>query len=537
MKFRKTAFFVIVIILTCSLLSTPALAASSKNETVYAMLKFDGSVDNIYVVNQLLEEYTDYGQYTDIKNLSTQSVPVISGDKISFPDSEVDGGLYYQGTMKGELPFVFGFKYYLDGKEVKASQLAGAAGRLKMDISCNVNDKCDERVREGYMAQITLALNQKLISNIVSEGAAKVVAGNTLNINYTILPGKSGQFTLEADIHDFEMNGINITLLKGTLTGFKGMINETENGFDDMLTGANDMVDGTTELKDGISSLKDAIGDISGGMSKTVSGGEDYLDGMVKYKKGLKNYIEGIKGTETGSAGIREGLDALSENSVGVAGGISDISSGLNSLSSSSGDLKLLAQSLESSSDPSVQALAQGTLQVLNNLDTLSGGLDTANQGLDSFASGVQQTAGGYHDFDDGIKGLSANGGQLLSGYEKLESGFGSYLAGIKKLSKGANKLYSSVKELPGNIQELIDGQIKFRNGIKDAKSGITDETQSFADEGLLAVSFASPDRNSPASVQYILKTPDIKPPEPAQQQQGEEKNEDFFTRFINLFK
>lgn len=537
MKVKKTVFLIIAVMFACSVFSAPALAASTKNETVYAMLNSDGSAEKIYVVNQLLGQYTDYGQYTDIKNLSTQSAPEISGDKVSFPDDEIDGGLYYQGTMHGELPFVFGFRYYIDGKEVKAEQLAGAAGRLKIEISGNVNDKCGENVREGYMAQIMLALDLKLAGNIVCEGATTVAAGNTLNINYMILPGKSGKYTLEADIHDFEISGINITLLKGTLAGFEDTINEAENGFDDMLTGANDMVDGTSELKDGVSTLANAIGNLSSGMSKASSGGDDYLKGMNNYRTGLAGYIGGINGVENGSAEIREGLDALAENSEDVANGISSISNGFDTLSSSSADLKSLAQSLSSSSDPSVQALALGTLQTLSSLDALSGGLNTASNGLDSFASGVQGAAAGYHTFDAGIKELSANGQQLLDGYDGLKDGFSSYLAGIKSISKGVKKMYTSVKKLPGNIQELIDGQIEFRDGIADAKSDITGETKSFVASDSPAVSFASPEKNHPLSVQYILKTPEIKIPKQEEQQQSEEKQEDFFTRLANLFK
>jgi putative membrane protein len=536
MKVKKTIFMIIAVILSFGVFSAPALASSSKSETVYAALKYDGSVENIYVVNQLVGEYTDYGEYTDIKNLSTLSAPEISGDKITFPDSEVEGGLYYQGTMQGEIPYIFEFRYYLNNTEVQAQQLAGASGRLRMDISGEINDKCDERVREGYMAQITMAFDLQRTGNIVSEEASTVAAGNTLNVSYMILPGKSEEYTLEADIHDFEMSGINITLLKGTLAGFKDTINETEDGFDDMLTGANDMVDGTTELKDGASSLADAIGRLKSGISDISSGGDDYISGMENYQTGLEDYIDGTKDIASGSAEVRAGLDDLSANSAGVAEGISDISDGFDALSSSTTDLRSLALSLSSSSDPSVQALAQGTLQTLDNMDALSGSLGSASGGLDNFASGVQQTAAGYHEFDDGVKALSANGRKVMEGYKALKDGFGSYLSGIKSASKGIGKLYNSVKKLPGSIQELIDGQIEFRDGIEDAKRDISSETQSFAADDSPAVSFASPDKNHPQSVQYILKTPDIKKPKQTGQQ-SEEKDEDFLTRLANLFR
>ena len=116
----------------------------------------DGSVDRIYVVNQLFSEYTDYGTYADINNLSTTSVPTVEGDKITFPDEYVEGGLYYQGTMTGELPLTFDIDYKLDGKPTSAESLASAAGRLQLSITASPNEKCDPAVREGLMAQITV---------------------------------------------------------------------------------------------------------------------------------------------------------------------------------------------------------------------------------------------------------------------------------------------------------------------------------------------------------------------------------------------
>ncbi len=533
---KRIVVTILAALLAMPVISSTALAAGTKNETIYAMLGFDGSVDNIYVVNQLLGEYTDYGEYTYIKNLSTLSVPNVEGDKITFPDSDVEGGLYYQGTMQGELPFVFDIRYYLDGEQTGAQELAGASGHLKIEINGSVNGKCSERVREGYMAQISLALDQDLAGGIVSEGATAVSAGNALNLTYVILPGESGSFTLEADVHDFEMSGITITLLKGTISGVEDTINKTEDGFDDMLEGADDMIDGTTELKDGMKSLSGGVSSLSSGMNKLASSGDDMLLGMREYGSGLKNYTDGAIGLASGSADVMRGLDELSANSPGIASGIMNISSGLSSLSASSGDLKALAQSLSSSPDPSVQALAQGMLQTLGTVGQFSSGLDEASKGLGGYAAGVQQAAAGYREFDEHLQALAGSGAQITAGYDGIAGGFESYLSGIKTSAGGATKLNKSIKRLPANIQKLIDGQMEFKDGIVTAKDEITAKTQGFKADDSPAVSFASPDKNHPQSVQYILKTPDIKIPASEETNEAEENNGDFLSRLADLF-
>ncbi len=537
MKLKRTA--AVILALMISFLSFPAhtMAADSKTETVYAALSSDGSVDKIYVVNQLIGQYTDYGNYTEIKNLSTTSEPGINGDIITFPDEYVEGGLYYQGTTQGELPFVFAISYHLDGKPVMGDDLAGASGRLEIRIKGAVNEKCAENVRKGYMAQISLLLDQSKAKGITCEGATMVAAGRTMNVSYTILPGSSAEYSLTADISDFEMDGISILLIKGTIAGMSDTINETQDGFDEMLSGAEEMVDGTWELKDGMSSLADGLKKLNGGMSKLESSGDKIFSGIKDFSLGLNGYTNGVSGIASGSSEIKAGLDTLASNASGVAGGISNISSGLTALTSSSDDLRALAQLLLSNPDPDVQALAYGTLEYLESVSTLSTGLSEASSGVEGFVSGAEAAAEGYGDFDAGLSALSANGSELVSGYEEIKGGFGAYLSGIKSSAKGVRKIYDSVKGLPGDIQKLIDGQIEFKDGISSAKDDILSRTEGFIADDSPAVSFASPDKNHPSSVQYILKTPSITVAEISNGQQPEKKNEDFFTRLADLFR
>jgi putative membrane protein len=536
MKIKKAVMIIIAAVLIISIMPSAAFAAGTKNETVYALLNNDGSVNKIYVVNQLSGEYTDYGNYTDIINLSTTSKPSVEGDKITFPDTDVAGGLYYQGTTNGELPYVFSVKYYLDGKQVETANLDGAGGHLKLELRGGANTACADNVREGYMAQISLALKQNLAENINAPGATTVVAGNTMNISYTILPGNSGVYALEADVHDFEMDGITITLLKGTISGFEDTIDETKSGFDDMADGASDMVDGTTELKDGVKSLVGGIYKLKSGINTIASSGSDILSGMNTYYGGLKSYADGVDSMAAASENIASGLNSLASNAESVEGGVSDINGALKSFASNK-DLKNLAQSLASSSDPSVQALAQGTLQTLGALGSISDGLDQASDGVSNFASGVQKIASQYKAFNSGLKSISSGSQQLIGGFGSIIDGFKAYLGGIKKSSSGMNSLYSSFKKLPGSIQKLIDGQVEFKDGIMSAKDEITEKINNFVADDSPAVSFSSPDKNHPDSVQYILKTPGISKPKQQAAVESEDKHEDFISRLENLFK
>lgn len=517
---------------------TPAMAADTgKTETVYASLNHDGSVKSIYVVNHLTGSYTDYGSYTEIKNLSTLSEPSISGDKITFPDVPNEEGLYYQGTMSGELPLMLGLHYYLDGKEAAAETLAGASGHLKIVLDYAPNPNCDETVRKGLIAQVSVVLNSGSAANVKSPDATLVAVGSAVNIAYIIMPEQSGTLTVEADVSGFEMDPITITLLKNafSISGVTESIGEFEDGMNDMISGADEMVDGTTELKHGMKTLAGKAGQLNNGLSSLSAAGVQIDGGMAQYESGLNTYVSGVQALKPGSSQIRAGLDDIAKKGSEIASGVSAVSGNLSAMANGSAELKALAQSLAASPDDSVKALAGGVLQMIDGVEGLSDGLESASGGLGQYMDGINQAAVGYHAFDDGLAQAADGGTQITAGFGGIHSGFTSFRQGVSQSADGFNRLYLALRGLPSNVQELIDGQIEFKDGIVSAKDGIADKTDSLTEDKDPAVSFASPDKNHPDSVQYILTTPGIKIVKKAQTQQNEEQG-DFLSRFAGLF-
>lgn len=544
MKSNKIAIKAAALLIAMILIAMPVFAEdggqseSTKNETVYGMLYSDGSVDKVFVVNQLLGEYKDYGEYTEIQNLSTISIPTIEGDKIIFPDENIDGGLFYQGTIDAELPMLFNVKYYLDGEVIDSESLAGASGNLSIHIIYAVNDKCPERVRDGLTTQISVTLNMEKASSIVAEDAATFVAGNTMTINYTLFPGSEGTAVLDAYVEDFEMNPITINMMKSSFGGeIEEGIKDFQTGFDDMFDGANELVDGTTELQDGMVSLVSGVRSLYHGMKDLKSAANTIETGMQSYKDGLSQYLNGISSLSSGSAGIQTGLDTLATEGAALSGGLSQVNDGLSLLSSSTGDLKVLAESLSSSPDPNVQALASGTLQTLNSIDSLVGGLSASNTGMSQYVAGVEQFATEYGTFDAGISGIAGGTDDLISGYNDMFDGVKSFNDGVIKSIDGVGSLYYSIKELPDDVQKLVDGQIEFKDGIGEAREEIDEEASVLVYNDLPAVSFASPDKNHPASVQYIIMIKGIEKPSIEIIHVAEEENENFFTRLLALFR
>ena len=80
----------------------PALAASAKEEVIYANLDASGTVTGVYAVNsfavQAGDTVTDHGSYTAVRNMTTTDPLEHSGDTVTATVAE-DGKLYYEGTM------------------------------------------------------------------------------------------------------------------------------------------------------------------------------------------------------------------------------------------------------------------------------------------------------------------------------------------------------------------------------------------------------------------------------------------------------
>ena len=145
---------VVLIFLSFAFTAQASDEASTKEEVVYGLLNTDGSIQTVYVVNQFKGgKITDYGNYTEIENLTSSELININGDEISV-ETKADE-FYYQGTLNSKaLPWNISITYKLDSKEVNASELAGKTGALEIDISITQNPDIKSIFYDNYALQL-----------------------------------------------------------------------------------------------------------------------------------------------------------------------------------------------------------------------------------------------------------------------------------------------------------------------------------------------------------------------------------------------
>ncbi|MCR5371265.1 MAG: hypothetical protein K6E83_11230, partial [Clostridium sp.] len=115
---------------------------AAKEETVYVFTDAYGKQRDITVSNWLKNPdkkstLEDESSLKDIENVKGDETYEQKGDKIVW---NADGNdIYYQGTTSKQPPVSEKITYYLDGKEVKAEDLAGKSGKIKIHIDYTNN--------------------------------------------------------------------------------------------------------------------------------------------------------------------------------------------------------------------------------------------------------------------------------------------------------------------------------------------------------------------------------------------------------------
>jgi len=468
-------------------LTAPALAAdgapTEKEEVLYGILGLDGSVKSLYAVNIFnTGDVTDYGDYSRVENLTNSDPITQSGDEITIRSSA--GRLYYQGTLKNlKLPWDIAVTYTLDGRQVPASQLAGASGALAIRIRVTQDPDVDSLFFDNYALQIALSLDTERCTDIVADGATVADAGTDKQLSYIVLPGKGADLTVCANIRNFAMDAMTFNGVKLALnmdiddTQFNAKIDKLTGSIASLDSGAGDLLDGASRLK----------------------------DGMSQYLSSLSTYKNGIGSLKDGASKLASGLSALEE--------------GFGALTAQNDSLNTGAQSVEQAAFDAANAQLAGaglpTLTPDNYADILSGSADLAAvktqlDGIVAFAKGVGAYTAGVSKLQSGVSDLSGGASQLSSSLSQVASG-------AQGLYDGAAGLNSGIKSLKEGLAEYKSGTGKLHDGTADMGSEVSDQISALLSEisgGTEVRSFVSAKDTQVTSVQFVLKTDAVEAPE-----------------------
>ncbi|MGN0493334.1 MAG: hypothetical protein ACI4F7_06775, partial [Acutalibacteraceae bacterium] len=294
-RFKKLMPVLLALVI---LLSTfGAIAAGSepteKEEVIYINLNANGEVKEIYAVNIFGGgEVTDYGDYSSVEMLNTTDKINNSGDKITFSSSA--DRVYYKGRLdNAEIPWNISIRFFLDGKEYTASEVAGKSGRLEIRFKVTENENCKGNFYDKYALQASFTLDTEKCRDITAPDATVANVGAKKQLSYTMLPGKGIDTSITAEVEDFEMpavsvNGVSMAMnIEVDDKELTDKVNELTDAIKKLDGGAGELSEGTNELADGADALKGGAKDLSGGAAKLSDGAQSLNDGVIMIGKGL----------------------------------------------------------------------------------------------------------------------------------------------------------------------------------------------------------------------------------------------------------
>ncbi len=562
-----------------------------RQEVIYANLAADGSVKDAYTVTILSVSeagtVTDHGAFASVKNLTDTSAITLDGDTITA--TAPTGDYYYQGTLANPaLPWPIMIEYILDGEPTDPSDLGGASGHLMIRLTINKNTDVGDYA-DNYMLQATVTLDAALCANIEAPGSTTANAGGNKSISYTVLPGFSAVYDIEADVHDFSMPGIQFAALPPTLqldtpdTGsLKDDMTALTDAIDALRDGVAELHDGTTELRDGADALADGSSSFANGLDTLADGSGGLVSGSGEISAALTAIRDGLSGASGGLdlTALAELPDALGQ----MAEGIDGVSSGLVQLNTAFGDAYTALDGAMSAipddviSQADLAALYQSAPGQSATIDKLTAyytaaatakgtytavkpGFDAVGTSLSQSTAALDQISAGLTDTADGIAAALSSGDsanaltQLTDGiaalddnYADFHSGLVSYTAGVRALADNYGELNGGVSSLAGGIGELNDGVGELYDGVSeladetaDIPNQIDEQINGFLNDydksDYIPSSFVSSDNTNTTSVQFVFKTDGIDKPEAVVAPEETPADKTVWDRFLDLFR
>lgn len=398
---------------------------ADKSEMVYAKADAAGNVYDVSVETVLKnrdpagnKQIEDYSVLKDIKNTEGDEEFSQDGNRLLWENHGED--ISYKGKTEQKLPVTLAITYYLDGKEIKADQLAGKSGFLRMRI--DYENTTSEQIKTGeetvtvpvpFAACTILFLPEDHFANIkVENGRLISMEGNQLVVG-TAMPGLSECLKLEdwepteeieipeyveitADVTDFKLD-FTATVISGGI--FSELEEEDLQDLEDIPENVDELTDATGKLADGGKELYDGAGEFGSYLTQYVSGGGQIGEGIGQLAQGLETLSGQSSALTDGAGAVSSGLGELEETLAGIDLSGADID--MAPVTDAAGALAADAQTL--------QTQLQAVQTLTSQLKDFAGQAAAYKSGVDSSVQSAKETLTGLSGTD--LSGLEQSAG------------------------------------------------------------------------------------------------------------------------------
>ena len=294
-KFLKKGLASLLIV--GELFSNISVFALTKEESVYVKLNSDGTSNSITVSEHL----SDYQGKKIIDKSILDNIKNINGNEKFTQDNgnlvwDVNGeDIYYQGSLKKDLPISLNVKYYFENEEVNVQDILGKKGHVRIVLTyenkvskkMNINGKIED-IYVPYMILTTSMINNKdnrhikvLNGKIVDNGASSMIIGVSLpGVFESLKMKKMDSVEISYDTDEFSLNPIYAVVTNSELSddnsSIFGEINKLYQSIGLLQSNMNTIVDGSSKLNDGSKKISEGINELNTKMQELIGKYNEY---------------------------------------------------------------------------------------------------------------------------------------------------------------------------------------------------------------------------------------------------------------------
>ena len=406
-KLRRLTAASLVLAFTLPQAAQAAAPTVETDESVYINMDYYGAPTNTRIVKGVNlnghTEFTDFGDYKDVYNMSTFDEPTLKDGSVYWKLNTDKNRFYYEcipnDTVNIQMPWNFDVSYKLNGVPVEADQCAGASGTIQMDIHAVPNTYASDYYKNNMMLVCATGIDMSKALSIDAPGAQIQSFGTYKLVMFMGLPGEENTFTVRIGSNDFESMGLIMFMTPATtsaldiMSSMRDIKDRLENSGDNLYTGVSSMLSTMQAVQGSLSSMSSGISGIDqvrkqlikdrGTLDPRTDAALNALDELTGKSDSLIPELNSAKETLTAlNATTSSILTTLEESGEDIP----EYQKLLNDVKTSLGNLENLFDDLDDETDNSSWTIAQirsasedlsKELEALTkDLKSLSGSLD-----------------------------------------------------------------------------------------------------------------------------------------------------------------
>ena len=282
MKYNRIMAAGMVFVMLCtgtgSLPAYGAEASVDVDETMYVNLDYYGRVDKINVVKGVglngRTEFTDYGTYENVINMSNSIEPVLGDGTVTWQLPQAQRGrFYYKCAVDKDimvLPWDFDVSYKLNGVPTDADKLAGASGLIEINVKAEPNDNAGAYYRNNMMLMVAVPVDMSKCYSVEAEGSQTQNLGDTTAVVFTALPGEDGAYTVRIGTDSFETIGVIMAMVPGTVEDLEH-IKDLKEAKDTWQDAGDELYDSLEQMAKSVENMRQGVNQVRQGMDSAES--------------------------------------------------------------------------------------------------------------------------------------------------------------------------------------------------------------------------------------------------------------------------